>query len=772
MKAYFCVMPMPVLFVLFQTPALQAAELGFSDLTLDMTHREDVRNFYNAVYSASENVPMAWAGSVADCIADTTTAAYRNAVALRINLFRAFAGVPAAVTLSDVYNGKAQQAALMMSANNQLTHYPPTSWLCYTAEGAEAAGHANVSLGEAGADAVTGQIRENGDNAMVAHRRWLLYPQTQAMGTGNVTGDANHAAANAIWVLDNHLQDPRPATRDGFVAWPPPGYIPYTLAFARWSLSYPNADFSAATVTMSRNGTNVPVTLEAVATGSGENTLVWRPTDPLLTDPAPLADGDAAFSVSVQGVRLESQTRTFTYDVSLFDPAHAGPDTVLPEVLGSGQPSNGYDNPYAVGGTIPAADGHEWLYAASQAYGAVQDAENGLGDMVAATSPDYDPITDITVAGGAKAYRLMHSQFENQTLTLDKLLVPGPQGKLNFQSLLGLAHSGENATVQLSLDNGATWKILYSQKGNEDSSSETVFTLRRLFLGDFSGRPIRVRFNYQVPDAGLYYNSGNSVGWYLDEIAFEDVTALETPTIAPTDSNGYFVFRPPTPGNYALAARGTVHGHPLEFGYARTVSTTDEPPATETPAADAGPDQTVKAGVKVSLDGGGSTDLDHGPRPLAYQWSQTGGPNVALDGAATVAPSFIPTLPGTYTFSLVVGDGLAASPEDTVSVTVEDVPMQLISPNGGETWKAKAVHDLHWYASNTLVNTRKLLAIRFSKNGGRSWKTVKITRAYTGSVRWKPKRVDQSMEARIQICMVLNANLMCDTSDGNFAIQR
>jgi hypothetical protein len=756
----------------YAAPQAAASDASPASLAVNTGSREEVRNFYNAVYFASENAPMGWAGSATNCAAGATTAAYRDAVALRINLFRALAGVPAAITLNDIYNGKAQQAALMMSANDQLTHYPPTSWLCYGADGAEAAGHSNLSLGEAGADAVTGQIRENGDNAAVAHRRWLLYPQTQEMGTGNVAGDANHAAANAVWVLDGHLRDARPATRDGFVAWPPPGYIPYPLAFARWSLSYPNADFSAARVTMGRSGVNVPVTLEAVSDGSGENTLVWRPSDPLLTDPTPLADGDATFSVSVQGVRLGGQTRTFAYDVSLFDPMRAGPDSVLPEVLGGSQPSNGYDNPYAIGGALPAADGYEWLYATSTAYGAVQGAENGLGDMVAATSPGYAPITDISVASGAKAYRLMHSQFENQTLTLDKLLVPGPQGRLNFQSLLGLAHEGENATVQISLDNGATWKTLYSQKGNEDGSSETAFTLHSLSLGDFSGRPVRVRFNYQVPDTGLYYNSGSSVGWFLDEIAFEDATVLETSAIAPADANGYFTFRPPAPGNYMLAARGTVHGHPLEFGHARMVSTTDEPPSTATPTVDAGSDQTVKVGAKVSLDGSGSTDPDQGPRPLAYQWTQTGGPGVDLDDAATVAPSFIPTQPGTYTFSLMVGDGLATSAEDTVSVTVEDVPIQLISPNGGETLKIKTRQSLHWYASSTLVNTQKLLAVRYSKNDGRSWKTVKVTRAYVGSVRWKPKRADRSTQGRLQICMVLNAKLMCDTSDGNFTIQR
>ena len=64
---------------------------------------------------------------------------FQDATALRVNYFRAMAGVSAAVTFSDALGAKAQQAALMMSANNSLSHFPPTTWLDYTQAGAEAA---------------------------------------------------------------------------------------------------------------------------------------------------------------------------------------------------------------------------------------------------------------------------------------------------------------------------------------------------------------------------------------------------------------------------------------------------------------------------------------------------------------------------------------------------------------------------------------------------------------------------------------------------------
>ena len=94
------------------------------------------------------------------------------------------------------------------------------------------------------------------------------------MGTGDIP-PVGGRTANALWVIDDHTRDPRPATRDGFVAWRPAGYVPYQVVFPRWSFSYPDADFSQATVTLTCYGQTVPIVQESVAEGYGENTLVW-----------------------------------------------------------------------------------------------------------------------------------------------------------------------------------------------------------------------------------------------------------------------------------------------------------------------------------------------------------------------------------------------------------------------------------------------------------------------------------------------------------------
>jgi hypothetical protein len=284
---------------------------------IDPTNRQVSLDYFNQVYRASDGIPIDWTGSHANCNAGETSPAFREAVELRINYFRSMAGLPATIQLSDEYNRKAQQAALMMSVNGQLSHNPPPSWLCYTAEGAEAAGSSNLFLGVYGPSAITGYIEDPGSgNYFVGHRRWILYPQTLHMGTGDIPNTGGYWPSNALWVFDDNMWNPRPQIRQEYVAWPPRGYIPYQVVFPRWSFAYADADFSGAVVMMSSGGQNIPVALQPVANGYGENTLVWVP-DLSFGAPPP---GDTAYDVAVTGVKINGVPKDFAYQVILFDP--------------------------------------------------------------------------------------------------------------------------------------------------------------------------------------------------------------------------------------------------------------------------------------------------------------------------------------------------------------------------------------------------------------------------------------------------------------------
>ena len=291
--------------------------------TVYPSNREASRAFYLTYYQGAAAPAHGWTGSRASCSAGTTSQAFRDAVVARINFFRAMAGVPDEVTLSATYNAKAQQAALMMSANSQLSHSPPATWTCYSADGATAAGSSNLALGNYGWGAINAYMKDSGSNNTAAgHRRWILYPQTQNMGTGDIPPDGGWAA-NALWVFDGRYGTARPPTRDTFVAWPPPGFVPYQVVYPRWSFSYPSANFSQASVTMTQGQQAVPVSLEAVANGYGENTLVWIPNGMSASGSWPQPSADTIYTVTISNVIVSGVPRSFTYDVVVMDPAQA-----------------------------------------------------------------------------------------------------------------------------------------------------------------------------------------------------------------------------------------------------------------------------------------------------------------------------------------------------------------------------------------------------------------------------------------------------------------
>ncbi|MDI9546845.1 MAG: CAP domain-containing protein [Chloroflexota bacterium] len=300
---------------------LPAVFVDYQNLVVDPKYREGSRDFYRNVYLASEDVPHAWSGDYESCDPGDTSRQYKATVRLRVNYFRAMAGVPADISLSPELNRMVQAAALIMSRNDELSHYPPTEWACHSAGGALAANHSNLYLGHVGALAVSGYIEDEGENNYkVGHRRWILCPQSRTFGTGDVPGTPDYRfwPANALWVVDSyHYYDPRPATRDEFVAWPPPGYVPGPVVFPRWSFSYDDADFTEATVHMTANGADIAVRLEPLAYNCCENTLVWIPDIDFAT--LDLAQ-DRSFKVSVRDVWMGGMKRSFDYTVTVFDP--------------------------------------------------------------------------------------------------------------------------------------------------------------------------------------------------------------------------------------------------------------------------------------------------------------------------------------------------------------------------------------------------------------------------------------------------------------------
>lgn len=272
---------------------------------IDTQNRVDVVNAYLDRFVPALNVPLTWTGNTASCVAGTVNQAATDATLEMVNFFRNMSGLND-VFFDSTYNSKAQAAALMMHAQNALSHTPPSNWACYTAAGSEAAGRSNLYLGVRGAAAIRGYIEDPGSgNTAVGHRRWIQYPHTDRMGTGSTSN------ANALWVITPFVSQPSPT----WIAWPPIGFVTKDLVFPRWSLSRANADFARSQVTMTMNNNPVPVRVNTVANGFGLNTLVWEPT---LTIPPGTAD--TRISVSVTNVIVGGSAQSFQYDVIAIAP--------------------------------------------------------------------------------------------------------------------------------------------------------------------------------------------------------------------------------------------------------------------------------------------------------------------------------------------------------------------------------------------------------------------------------------------------------------------
>ncbi|MCY4487507.1 MAG: CAP domain-containing protein, partial [Deltaproteobacteria bacterium] len=187
---------------------------------------------HRAEFERAEPDP-GYTGDVGACVAGTTSRAFRDSELQRINWYRRMAGVDVVAESADS-TVAAQRAAIMMMAAGELTHEPSATWPCYSVSGADGASKSNLGLGNAGVAAVDAYVRDGGSgNERVGHRGWVLSPYVRAVGMGAAFGSSS---ANALHVLGDLTGSPdRLREVRGFVACPPPGYVPAAAVFRRWS---------------------------------------------------------------------------------------------------------------------------------------------------------------------------------------------------------------------------------------------------------------------------------------------------------------------------------------------------------------------------------------------------------------------------------------------------------------------------------------------------------------------------------------------------------
>ena len=165
------------------------------------------------------------------------------------------------------------------------------------------------------------------ENGCVGHRRWLLYNAARVMGTGAVPADGpGHPGANVTFIGG---PAPRPPGAPLSASWPPAGFVPAALVYARWSFAYDAADFHAATVRVAKNGAPLAAAREKVrfqmrpdGTGTivGNNTLVWTLPGNVVSRAA-----DETYRVQIDNVYVAGVCRQFAYTVTSIDPGGGRP---------------------------------------------------------------------------------------------------------------------------------------------------------------------------------------------------------------------------------------------------------------------------------------------------------------------------------------------------------------------------------------------------------------------------------------------------------------
>jgi uncharacterized protein YkwD len=526
-----------------------ALAVGGDGLSIDTADREAVRLFYNRLYVQPE-VPIQWTGSYETGNAGTISTAYQASAIKRINWYRAMAGLPAATTLSTDTSAGAQQAALMMSANGQLSHFPPSTWTYYTAAGAKSAGLSNLSLGAYGPAAIDAYINDFGsNNAPVGHRRWIFHPQSRSFGIGDVPrgqmGGKDVWGANATTVTDVDPNAPRKA-RDEYVAWPPRGYVPHQVVYGRWSLSHTTADFSQAKVAVSLAGAPLAVTIEPVTNGYGENTIVWQiPSMPLTMGRHTVPAADLRYHVTVSNVIIAGQARAFDYDVTVFDPAVqaagvAQPQVSVPVSLARGAAYTAQVSP------MPNATAYGLLVYQIKQLGLLASSQ-----YTTATWTAGDGISSGAIgSSGLLLYQAGNGESTVQTLTLNRRLAVGAGGGvLSFMRSAGYAMPSQIFRVQVSTDDGASWTEVYSETGR---GLEPILASRlSVPLAKYAGRAIRLRFAEDYTTSAYI---GPGTGWSISDVGFENVGEMvDEQDLRSADGN--FSLTASQPGNFMILPR-------------------------------------------------------------------------------------------------------------------------------------------------------------------------------------------------------------------------
>lgn len=566
------------------------SESTTSGFAVDTQSRNDVISFWNSVYSESEGYEnrLAWTGSIGNNEPGSTSAAFKNDVERRINYYRAMAGMDASIRIrpsSETVSGgsgptapegttkqdAAQAAAFMLSQNTaeflegggvsnpigtHNPHNPPESWIADDNTARNGAYYSNVAIGHYGPGAIDAYISEDAqgaggaENSVVGHRRYIFHSRLQEVATGDVRPtSSSYFPANALYVFGDWLT---PTSSPEFVSWPNSGFIPEDITPRLWSLSYPGADFSNATIDMQVVGGETIATniTSQNALYYADNTIVWKATD---ASAIPSAEyEDVTIQVTVSNISINGNATSYNYSVTIINPRRL---TDSPTLTGNTSPPQTGAN-YILH-KIEHAEEYEFEVSAIAPITWIEGAEDSTSDFVIdGTSSNYnfrdaykwnsyDQSTFWN--SGAKAFHLAFPNnslpLSRETFTINRTVIPKAGGSMSFSIRRGYMIADTKLEVEYSDNGGGSWTSLAVYAGKSDGSPDNSFTTKNVNL-ESTGNQILIRFLLHQPTpTGVYdiinYN-GHPVGVYIDDIQFTNCEWLQSLSLTSLAKNSDF----------------------------------------------------------------------------------------------------------------------------------------------------------------------------------------------------------------------------------------
>ncbi|MGM9617848.1 CAP domain-containing protein, partial [Butyricicoccus sp.] len=322
---------------MFPSVSIAANSAQSGDLTVNKPTIQQIQAAYQAVSPITSNRFSETPSITAPYSPGALTEEYLQNGLTFFNYVRYVAGLPS-VQMTDGNNQNAQYGAVLLAANDTLTHHPvqPSDMddsFYYIASGATSS--SNLSSGYPSLQgAITGQLSDSSSPsnlATVGHRRWLLNPTLLRVGFG-----AAESASGRVYTDIPVFNQSGRAVNYRFISWPASGNMPNHLMSKNtpWSVTlsltaYQIPSESDLTITLTRkaDGKSWKFDSTTSTTPSAEsyfcietsgygvrNAIIFRP---------PVADIDnyiGTYTVKLDGLKdLNGADASFTYDVTFFD---------------------------------------------------------------------------------------------------------------------------------------------------------------------------------------------------------------------------------------------------------------------------------------------------------------------------------------------------------------------------------------------------------------------------------------------------------------------